>query len=110
VPLVDDLANVHNEETRLHTIGLLSSLVSVARFSSSPSSPIAPPPPPPSSSTPPSAHGKGSDLYCDHSGLDGHVESLCYRKRKIQQTAHRSSQTTSSSTVRGSQSSTDAAT
>lgn len=79
VSLVDAL-DVHNEETRLRTIGLLSSLVSVLTAWSS-SSACAPQLPLPSLAPFYFYTWRGSGLHCNHCGQDGHVESFCYRKK-----------------------------
>lgn len=95
VSLVDAL-DVHNEETRLHTTGLLSSLVSVLTAWSS-SSTCAPQLPLPSLAPFYFYTWRGSGLHCNHCGQDGHVESFCYRK-KNQRVAYRSSKTSNPTT------------
>jgi hypothetical protein len=93
VSLMDALVEVHNEEIRLRDAGLLqSTTVLVAHSSAGHSSsarhaapvPLASPP-----VVPPAARGESGGLYCDH---DGHVEALCYMKKKTQKSqTHRSS-------------------
>ncbi|KAJ1268166.1 hypothetical protein BS78_07G116100 [Paspalum vaginatum] len=88
VSLMEALADVRNEETRLRTAGLLPSASALAARSS-PSRPLVPPLSLPSSapaSFPSAREGGGGGLHCDYCGKDGHVEALCYRKKK----AHRS--------------------
>jgi hypothetical protein len=93
---MEALAEVHNEEVRLHDAGLLQSATVLAAHSSASHSssarpnasvPLASPP-----VVPPAAHGESGSLHCAHCGRDGHVETFCYRKKKAQ--AHHSSQGT----------------
>jgi hypothetical protein len=93
---MDALTEVHNEEFHLHDAGLLQSVtILVARSLASRSSsarptasvPLASPP-----VVPPAARG---GLHCAHCGHDGHVDALCYKKKKAQ--ARRSSQGTGGS-------------
>jgi hypothetical protein len=81
VSLMDALAEVHNEETRLQDTDLLQvSSVLVARSS------VARPAAPVSSACPPVAlsiaRGASTGLHCDNCGRDGHVGAFCYRKKK----------------------------
>jgi hypothetical protein len=85
---MDALAEVRNEETRLRDAGLLqSTTILVARSSTDRSSsarptalvPLASPP-----VVPLAACVESVGLHCDHCGRDGHVEALCYRKKKAQ--------------------------
>jgi hypothetical protein len=94
---MDALAEVHNEEVRLHDAGLLqSATVLAARSSASRSSSahptvsvlLASP-----SVVPLTARGESGGLHRAHCGRDGHVEAFCYRKKKAQ--PRRSSQGTS---------------
>jgi glutaredoxin len=81
VSLMDALAEVHNEETRLQDAGLLwVSSVLVAR--SSVAHPTAFMPTTSSSVVSFAARDASIDLYCDHCGRDGHVNAFCYRKKK----------------------------
>jgi hypothetical protein len=88
VSLMDALAEVRNEEVRLHDAGLLqSATVLVARSSARHSSsahptasvPLASPP-----VAPPAACGESGGLHCDHCGRDRHVKAFCYRNQKAQ--------------------------
>jgi hypothetical protein len=90
---MDALAEVHNEEVRLHDAGLLQSATVLAARSSASRSSSARPTASVSLASPlivpPAARG---GLHCAHCGRDGHVEAFCYRKKKGQKTqAHRSS-------------------
>ncbi|XP_022685243.1 uncharacterized protein LOC101770506 [Setaria italica] len=71
VSLMEALAAVRNEETRLLTAGLMrySSVLAVS-----------------SSTRPavPSSESRGGGLKCDWCGKDNHVEAFCYRKKKAQ--------------------------
>jgi hypothetical protein len=96
---MDALAEVSNEEVRLHDAGLLqSTTVLVALSSAGHSSSAHPTALVPFASpmvVPPAARGESGGLHCDHCGHDGHVEAFCYRKKKAQNAqAHRSSQGT----------------
>jgi hypothetical protein len=107
VSLMDALASVRNEETRLRVAGLLQSSSVLAAPSSS-SRTTAASPTPPSSVAPPSAPGGRGGLHCDYYDKDGHVEAYCYRKKKAQdrrssQGAGGSSQGTGSAGAGGSQ-------
>ncbi|WVZ93714.1 hypothetical protein U9M48_039674 [Paspalum notatum var. saurae] len=83
VSLMEALADVRNEETRLRTAGLLPSVTALAARSS-PSRPAVPPSLPSSAFVPPPTRGDGGGLHCDYCGKDGHVEAFCYRKKKAQ--------------------------
>ncbi|XP_062232511.1 uncharacterized protein LOC133929743 [Phragmites australis] len=78
VSLMDALAAIRNEETRLRNAGLLQSPSALAVHS--------PPPPPatPSSVAPSSRVGGSGGLHCKYCDKDGHVEDYCYRKKKAQ--------------------------
>ncbi|WVZ64725.1 hypothetical protein U9M48_014202 [Paspalum notatum var. saurae] len=94
VSLMDAVAAVRNEETRLRSAGLLPS-VSALAARSAPSRPAVPSLSSPSS-TPvpsPSARGGGGGLHCDYCGKDGHVEAFCYRKKKTQRSQTRPAST-----------------
>jgi hypothetical protein len=93
--LMDALAEIRNEEIRLHDAGLLqSATVLVAHSSVGRSSstrlvapvPLASPP-----VVPPTTRGESVGLHCDHCGRDRHVEAFCYRKKKAQKTQARHS-------------------
>jgi hypothetical protein len=101
--LINALAEVCNEETRLRDVGLLrSSSVLAAR--SSTTCPTAPVPLVSHSVAPHPAHGESAGLHCDHCGRDGHVETFSYRKRKVQKAySHRSSQGTGGTCYEGSE-------
>ena len=95
VSLMEALAEVRSEETRLHAAGLLQ-YSSVLAARSSPSAPrsssssAATPPVVPSSVAPLSgSRTGGSVLECSHCGKEGHVEAYCYRKRKDQRARSR---------------------
>ena len=93
VSLMDAVAAIRNEETRLHSAGLLPS-ATVLAARSSPSQPVVPL----SSATapPPSTRGGGGGgLHCDYCGKDGHVEAFCYRKKKVQRSQARQASQTS---------------
>jgi hypothetical protein len=99
---MDALAEVHNEETRLHDADLLQRATILVGRSSSTCSvapvPLASPP-----IVPPATHGESVGLHCDHCGRDGHVVAFCYRKRKAQKAqTHRSSQGTGGTSLGGS--------
>jgi hypothetical protein len=79
VSLMDTLAEVRNEETRLHDAGLVQSSTVLAARSSTAPMPLASPP-----VVPPAARGESVDLHCDQCGRNGHVEAFYYRKRKAQ--------------------------
>jgi hypothetical protein len=101
VSLMDTLAEVRNEETRLQDAGLLRvSLVMATR------SLVARPAAPVPLASPLvalfAARGVSTGLNCDHCGRDGHVEAFCYRKKKAQKAqARRSSQGTGGSSSGG---------
>jgi hypothetical protein len=104
---MDALAEVRNEEIRLHDAGLLQSATALAsRSSAGRSSSARPAAPVPLASppvVPPTAHGESGGLHCDHCGRDGHVEAFCYRKKKAQKVqARRSSQGTGGAGSEGS--------
>jgi hypothetical protein len=81
--LIDALAEVRIEETRLCDAGLLqSATVLVDRSSSARLAAHVPPASPPV--VPPSARDESVGLHCDHCGRDGHVEAFCYSKKKAQ--------------------------
>jgi hypothetical protein len=78
VSLMDALAAIRNEETRLRTAGLLQSPSTLAvRLPT-------PPPAAPSSVAPSSRAGGSGGLHCKYCDKDGHVEDYCYRKKKAQ--------------------------
>ena len=83
VSLMDALASVRNEETRLRVAGLLQSYSVLAARSSTPRH-TATSPTVPSSVAPPSTPGGRGGLHCDYCDKDGHVEAYCYRKKKAQ--------------------------
>jgi hypothetical protein len=96
---MDALAEVRNEEIRLHDVDLLqSAIVLAARSSAGHSLSARPTSPVPLAShpvVPPAARGESGGLHCDHCGCDGHVDAFCYRKKKAQKAqARRSSQGT----------------
>jgi hypothetical protein len=107
---MDALAEVRNEEIRLHDAGFLqSATVLVARSLAGCSSSARPAAPVPLASSLLFflLLVASVDLHCDHCGRDGHVEAFCYRKkkaghveafcyRKKKAQAHRSSQGTGS--------------
>jgi hypothetical protein len=105
---MDALAEVHNEEVRLHDAGLLqSATVLVARSLASRSSSARPtasvqlvsPP-----VVPPAACGESGGLHCDHCGHNDHVEAFWYMKKKTQKAqARRSSQGTGGTGSEGSE-------
>jgi hypothetical protein len=78
-----------------------------ARSSAGHSSPTHPAAPVPLASppvVPPAARGESGGLHCDHCGRYGHVEALCYRKKKAQKAqARHSSQGTGGTGSRGSE-------
>uniref|UniRef100_A0A0A9DF52 Retrovirus-related Pol polyprotein from transposon TNT 1-94-like beta-barrel domain-containing protein n=1 Tax=Arundo donax TaxID=35708 RepID=A0A0A9DF52_ARUDO len=89
---MDALAAIRNEETRLHTAGLLQSSSALAVRSPAP-------PPTASSSVAPSSRAGGSDgLHCKYCDKDGQVEDFCYRKKKAQAQARRGGSAGSSGT------------
>jgi hypothetical protein len=94
ISLMDALAKVHNEETRLHDASLLQSSTVLATRSSVGRSltahPAAPVPLASPLIVPPTARGESVGFHC---GRDEYVEAFCYRKKKAQ--AHHSSQSTS---------------
>jgi hypothetical protein len=105
---MDALAEVHNEEIRLHDDGLLQSTAVLAarslagRYSSA--RPTAPMPLASPPVVPPTAHGESDGLYYDQCGHDGHVEAFCCRKKKAQKAqAHRSSKGTGGTSSKGSE-------
>jgi hypothetical protein len=79
VSLMDALAEVRNEETRLQDAGLLL-VSSVLASRSSVARPAALVPPVASSA----ACGPSTGLHCDHCGRDRYVDAFCYRKKKAQ--------------------------
>jgi hypothetical protein len=103
VSLMDALAEVCNEETRLQdaTLFWVSSVLGARCSVACPAASV----PPASPSVGPSvARGASTDLHCDHCGHDGHVEAFYYRKKKAQMAqAHRSSQGTGGSSSEGSE-------
>jgi hypothetical protein len=108
VSLMDALAEVRNEEVRLHDVGFLqAAIVLAARSLASRSSSARPTASVPLSSppvVPPPARGESGGLHCAHCGHDGHVEAFCYRKKKTQKAqACRSSQGTGGTCSRGSE-------
>jgi hypothetical protein len=91
---MDALAEVRKEEVRLRDVSLLQSATVLAAHSSTSRSsyarptasvPLASPP-----VVPPAVRGESGGLHFAHYGRDGHVEAICYRKKKAQ--ARRSSQ------------------
>jgi hypothetical protein len=80
VSLMDAIAEVHNEETRLHDAGLLrvSSVLAARSLVARPAAPMPPASPPGASST---AHGASTGLHCDHCGRDGHVDAFAIRRK-----------------------------
>jgi hypothetical protein len=106
--LMDALVEIHNEEVRLHDVGLLqSATILVARCSSSHSLSARPTASVPLASPPvvsPAARGESGGLHCDHCGRDGHVEAFYYRKKKTQKAqVRRSSQGTGGTDFGGSE-------
>jgi hypothetical protein len=82
VSLMDALVEGRNEDTHLQKAGLLwNSSVLVAR--SSVARPVAPVPHASPSVASSAAHGASTSLHCDHYGQYGHVETFCYRKKKL---------------------------
>jgi hypothetical protein len=85
---MDALAEVNNEEVRLHDANLLQSATVFAAHSSASRSSSARPTASMSLASPPVvppvARGESGDLHCAHCGRDGHVEAFCYRKKKAQ--------------------------
>jgi hypothetical protein len=102
---MDALAEICNEEVRLHDAGLLQSATILAARSSaghfSSAHPTASVPLASPSVVPPAARGESGGLHCDHCGRDEHVVSFCYRKKKSQ--ARRSLQGTGSTGSGGSE-------
>jgi hypothetical protein len=83
VSMMDALAEVRNEETRLQDAGfLLVSSVLAAR--SSVARPMALVPLASPLVVPSAARGVSTGLHCDHCGRDRHVDAFCYRKKKAQ--------------------------
>jgi hypothetical protein len=103
VSLMDDLAEVYNEETHLQDTGLLPA-TSVLATRSSVARPTAPVPLVSPSVALFAACGASTGLYYDHYGRDGHVEAFCYKKKKAQKAQARcSSQSTGGSGSGGSE-------
>jgi hypothetical protein len=75
VSVMDVLAEVRNDETRIRDVGLLqSSSVLVAHCLVA--SPAAPVPLTSALVTPSAARGESVGLHCDHYGRDGHVKAF----------------------------------
>jgi hypothetical protein len=76
VSLMDALAEVRNEESRLQDVGLLqvSSFLATRSLVAHPAAPVPPASPPVAPST---ARGASTSLHCDHCDRDGHVETFC---------------------------------
>jgi hypothetical protein len=95
VSLMDAIAEVCNEEVRLHDAGLLqSTTVLAARSLASHSLSAQPTASVPLAShpvVPPVARGESGGLHCAHCGHNDHVEAFCYRKKKVQKAQARCS-------------------
>jgi hypothetical protein len=103
VSLMDALAEIRDEETRLQDAGLLR-VSSVLATRSSVPRPAAPVPPAWPSAAPSAGGGASIGLHCDHCGRDGHVEAFCCKKKKAQKAqARNSSQDTGGSSSGGSE-------
>jgi hypothetical protein len=103
ISLVDALAEVCKEETRLQDPSLLW-VSSILATRSSVARPVPSVPPASAPVAPSTARGASTNLHYDHCGRDGHVDAFCYRKKKAQKTqAHRFSQITGGSGSGGSE-------